>query len=172
MTRLSAFVLASRSLLAGRLRVQSNLRHVSRGFASSRSTSKQTDPSTLLGVENVLKQASTGTFSIRPTINDEFSLNGRVGIVSGGNRGLGLEMSLALCELGARIYVLDLPKTPSDDFKTVAGHVAALGGQRTLEYISADVTAQKEIWAKVEEGKFIRRFDGNELLRFTQNSSW
>lgn len=114
-------------------------------------------PSISLGVENVLKHASVDTSSPKPSINDEFSLKDRVGIVSGGNRGLGLEMSLALCELGARIYVLDLPKEPSDDFKTVAQHVAALGGNRTLEYISANVTEQKDIWAKVEDSEYTRK---------------
>lgn len=107
----------------------------------------------LSGVENVLNQAKAGTTLSKPTIWGEFSLKGRIGIVSGGNRGLGLEMSLALCELGARMYVIDLPKSPSEDFKVVADHVAALGENRALEYISADVTLQQELWAKVEESE-------------------
>lgn len=104
-----------------------------------------------IGVENVLKHSSAGA-SPRATIFDEFSLKDRIGVVSGGNRGLGLEMALALCELGAKIYVVDLPKSPSEEFQAVAKHVAALGENRGLEYISADVTVQDEIWAKVEEG--------------------
>jgi len=105
------------------------------------------------GVENVLHHAAAGTTLLKPTIWNEFSLGNRVGIVSAGNRGLGLEMSLALCELGARIYVLDLPKSPSEDFKVVAKHVAALGENRSLEYISADVTIQQELWANVEKSE-------------------
>jgi NAD(P)-dependent dehydrogenase (short-subunit alcohol dehydrogenase family) len=105
------------------------------------------------GVENVLNHAKAETTSFKPTMWDEFSLKDRVGIVSGGNRGLGLEMSLALCELGARIYALDLPKSPSEDFEVVAKHVAALGENRSLEYVSADVTIQKDLLHKVEESE-------------------
>ena len=104
-------------------------------------------------VENVLHHAAAGTASSKATIWDEFSLKDRVGIVSGGNRGLGLEMSLALCELGARIYVLDLPKSPSEDFKLVAKHIATLGDNRSLEYVSTDVTVQQELWTKVEKSE-------------------
>lgn len=107
------------------------------------------------GVADVLKNISdspANPSTPSPTIFDEFSLANRVAVVSGGNRGLGLEMSLALAELGARVYVVDLPKTPSADFTAVAQHVAAMGANRTLEYISADVTRQNEVWTRVEEG--------------------
>ncbi|KAF8341362.1 uncharacterized protein EI90DRAFT_2905810 [Cantharellus anzutake] len=107
-------------------------------------------------VEEVLSQEGS---SSRPSIFDEFSLRGRVGVVSGANRGLGLEMALALCELGAKIYAIDLPSTPSHEFKTVASHVKAMGEGRKLEYINGDVTDQMTIRAEVEkigmkEGRF------------------
>jgi len=88
----------------------------------------------------------------RPKIFDEFALTDRVGIVSGGNRGLGLEMALALCEAGARaIYCLDLPDKPSDDWMKTKAFVEKLGNNSRLEYVSVDVTDQKKVWKVGEE---------------------
>jgi len=87
----------------------------------------------------------------QPTIFNEFSLAGRVAVVSGGNRGLGLEMALALCEQGAKVYAFDIPDIPSADFLGISQYVDEMGGGRSLEYISADVTDQKALWEKVEQ---------------------
>lgn len=88
----------------------------------------------------------------RPKIFDEFALTDRVGIVSGGNRGLGLEMALALCEAGARvIYCLDLPETPSEEWAKTKEFVGKLGNGSRLEYVSVDVTDQKKVWKVGEE---------------------
>ncbi|KAB5591707.1 Beta-keto acyl carrier reductase [Ceratobasidium theobromae] len=102
---------------------------------------------TLLGVAAALKAASDPSFIPRKTIFDEFSLAGRVGIVSGANRGLGLEMALAMCEAGATVYAFDLPETPGSEFTAAAEYAKRLGS--TLKYVSADVTDQKGIWDKV-----------------------
>ena len=49
-----------------------------------------------------------------------------MGIVSGGNRGLGLETALALCEAEARaIYCFDLPAKPSDEWMKTEEYVKA-----------------------------------------------
>jgi NAD(P)-dependent dehydrogenase (short-subunit alcohol dehydrogenase family) len=85
-----------------------------------------------------------------PTIfSHEFSLADRVALVSGGNRGLGLEMALALIEAGARaVYCVDLPEQPSDEWQAVQKYAQRLagtgktGGEGRLEYISGDVTNQ------------------------------
>lgn len=115
---------------------------VRRGFAVSL-------PRRLHGVEKAL--SSQGSNTPKPSIFDEFALSGRVGVVSGGNRGLGLEMALALCELGAKIYAIDLPSTPSDEFQTIAKHVEAMGEGRGLEYVSGDVSNQRTVEAEVEK---------------------
>lgn len=94
---------------------------------------------------------------VRPTIWDEFALKDRVGLVSGGNRGLGLEMALVLIEAGARaVYCVDLPAQPGDDWvavneyvKRMVGTGGAQGGR--LEYVSADVRDQKAMWKIGEE---------------------
>ena len=77
----------------------------------------------------------------------EFSLADRVALVTGGNRGIGLEMALALVEAGTRIvYCVDLPEKPGDEFAKVREYAEALGGKTggegRLEYVSADVRDQ------------------------------
>jgi hypothetical protein len=92
----------------------------------------------------------------RPKIFDEFALRDRVGIVSGGNNGLGLEMAMALCEAGARaVYTLDIGKEPSEDWIAVKEFVEKMGSR--LEYVSVDVTDQKKVW---EHGEMIGDKEG------------
>ena len=97
----------------------------------------------------------------RPKIFDEFALTDRVGIVSGGNRGIGLEMALTLCELGARVvYCLDLPETPSEEWQKTKEYVVKLGNNSRLEYISVDVTDQDKVWKIGEDiGNKEKRMD-------------
>lgn len=104
-----------------------------------------------IGVEAALLAASDPTFQPRPTLQKEFELTGRVAIVSGGNRGLGLEMAEAMCEAGAIVYCLDLPSTPGDEWKATASYVQRLGIEKArLEYVSVDVTNQQMIWNAAE----------------------
>ena len=94
---------------------------------------------------------------VQPTIWDEFALRDRVALVSGGNRGLGLEMALVLIEAGARaVYCVDLPAQPGKEWLAVAEYVkrmAATGGGvgGRLEYVSADVRDQQAMWRFGEE---------------------
>jgi len=105
-----------------------------------------------LGVSAALQASSDPSLVPRPKIFDEFSLQDRVGIVSGGNRGLGLEMALALCEAGARaVYCVDLPAKASEEWESTREYIRRMGNGSRLEYICADVTDQKGIWGKVAE---------------------
>ena len=93
----------------------------------------------------------------KPTLWDEFALRDRVALVSGANRGLGLEMALVLIEAGARaVYCVDLPATPGEEWRAVAEYVARMevegaGGGGRLEYVCADVRDQKVMWKVGEE---------------------
>ncbi|KAJ7099949.1 hypothetical protein B0H15DRAFT_770897, partial [Mycena belliarum] len=87
-----------------------------------------------------------------------FSLAERVALVAGAQRGIGLEMALALAEAGAVVYCLDLPPQPDSDWLQVKRYVDDLPvseGQGAtkkgrLEYVRGDVTDQKAMWATAE----------------------
>lgn len=89
----------------------------------------------------------------------QFSLFKHVAIVTGGHRGIGLEMALALAEAGAVVYCLDLPSKPDEDWLKVqkyAAELPSLGVEHAdkkgrLEYVSADVTDQAGMWSKAED---------------------
>lgn len=75
-----------------------------------------------------------------------FSLVGRVALVTGGHRGTGLEIALALVEEGAIVYCLDIHETPDENWHKVQKYAAQLPSLGTspqgkslngkLEYIS------------------------------------
>ena len=125
----------------------------------------QQSPLGHIGVEAALAASSSpsgttghhghGQGEVRPTIWDEFALKDRVALVSGANRGLGLEMALVLIEAGARaVYCVDLPAQPGNDWVAVSEYVKRMvigtggGGVKggRLEYISADVRDQQAMW--------------------------
>jgi NAD(P)-dependent dehydrogenase (short-subunit alcohol dehydrogenase family) len=114
-----------------------------------------------LGIEAALKAKEDPSIVPHPKIFDEFALTDRVGLVSGGNRGLGLEAAIALAEAGARVvYCFDLPEEPSEVFKASREYVSKLGNGSRLEYFSADVRNQELLWKKAEEiGDKEQRFD-------------
>ena len=105
-----------------------------------------------IGVNAALKSSTDSSIAPKPKIFDEFALTDRVGIVSGANRGLGLEMALALCEAGARaIYCFDLPPKPSDEWTKTQDYVKRMQNGSRLEYVSVDVRDQQVVWSKAHE---------------------
>ncbi|TIA88507.1 hypothetical protein E3P99_02537 [Wallemia hederae] len=77
-------------------------------------------------------------------ILNEFSLDGKCTVVSGGAGGLGLEIAQSLCEAGAVVHVFDMPPTPSDTFTAVQEYVKALGSR--LVYHQMDVSNQDAVF--------------------------
>jgi hypothetical protein len=84
------------------------------------------------------RSSSTTAASTRnPTVLPEFSLAGKIVIVSGAGRGLGLVQAEALLEAGATVYALDRLTDPSPEFARVQEKALALGTR--LEYARVDV---------------------------------
>ncbi|KAN0141324.1 hypothetical protein V8E53_001080 [Lactarius tabidus] len=129
-----------------------------RGLSSGAGSAKSTQPAQTqsplgkIGVAAALA-AATGEGAVKPTLWNEFALRDRVALVSGANRGLGLEMALALVEAGARVvYCVDLHKQPGDEWAQVAEYVRRMETVKgRLEYVCADVTDQKAMWKVGEE---------------------
>jgi gluconate 5-dehydrogenase len=83
------------------------------------------------------------------TIFDRFSLKGRVALVTGGGRGLGLEIARALAEAGAHVVLNGRTAATLED---AVGRITAAGG--SAEAAAFDVTereAQRDTLAGIEK---------------------
>ncbi|KAH8108121.1 sorbose reductase sou1 [Cristinia sonorae] len=103
-----------------------------------------------IGVAAALQHTSSSSPPTPTLFKHEFALTDRVALVSGANRGLGLEMALALVEAGARaVYCVDLPKEPGEEWRKVrefAGRMEGKTGEGRMEYLSGNVTDQEAMW--------------------------
>ena len=146
--------LLARSTLASRGRISLTNTQGRRGRplpelkTSHRTLTRQSiSPLAPIGVDAALEAVKDPLMKPTCKIFDEFALTNRVGIVSGGNRGLGLEMALALCEAGARaIYCLDLPDKPSNEWSRTRDFVKRLDNGSRMEYVNVDVSDQRAVW--------------------------
>jgi NAD(P)-dependent dehydrogenase (short-subunit alcohol dehydrogenase family) len=80
------------------------------------------------------------------SVLDLFNLTGQVAVVTGGARGLGRQMALALAEAGADVALCDLLE---DEGRQVAAELAALNRRSLFGLV--DVTSAGEIQAFVEQ---------------------
>jgi NAD(P)-dependent dehydrogenase (short-subunit alcohol dehydrogenase family) len=76
---------------------------------------------------------------------DVFKLNGRVALITGGNRGLGFAMAKALAEAGADVVVTSRQKERA---RESAAHLAEMTKRHTLG-LAVDVTNAEQIEAMV-----------------------
>ncbi|TIA93234.1 hypothetical protein E3P81_01010 [Wallemia ichthyophaga] len=98
----------------------------------------------VIGNEAALQHAQGKREATRDIFN-EFSLEGKCTVVSGGAGGLGLEIAQSLCEAGANVHVFDMAASPNTTFKAVQDYVSALGSR--LIYHQIDVSDQKAVFA-------------------------
>jgi NAD(P)-dependent dehydrogenase (short-subunit alcohol dehydrogenase family) len=77
------------------------------------------------------------------SILDKFRLDGRIAIVTGGNRGLGKEMSTALAEAGAQVAIVS---RKAEEAQAVAAQIQTASG-RTCRGYSADMTVPEQVEA-------------------------
>lgn len=117
-------VLATRSLPVTFSRFQSNHTPSSSPKAQAEELLSSKKPST----------SHIGT----PKRLPEFNLNGKVVLITGAARGLGLVQAEAVLEAGATVYALDRLEEPSEDFYRVQKRAAEELGT-TLHYRQIDV---------------------------------
>ncbi len=77
---------------------------------------------------------------------ESFSLDGRVALITGGNRGLGLVMARAFAEAGAAVAVVSRQEAQAQQ---AASEVAEKFGRRTMG-IGADVTRAEDVQRAVD----------------------
>jgi len=85
-----------------------------------------------------------------------FDISGRVALVTGGLRGLGLAMSEGLAAAGARLAVIDI----SLDYAELQDRVAACGGE--LAYFQADLAQREQREGLIE--KVVQRLGRLDIL--------
>nr|KAK5449243.1 hypothetical protein LTR18_002332 [Exophiala xenobiotica] len=79
----------------------------------------------------------------------EFDLQGKVFIVTGGGRGLGLSLAESLVEAGGQVYCLDRLTELDEEFNTVTARLAA-SFQGSLRYGHMDVRDTNQLESIVE----------------------
>jgi NAD(P)-dependent dehydrogenase (short-subunit alcohol dehydrogenase family) len=80
------------------------------------------------------------------SVIDQFRLNGDVAIVTGGNRGIGKALAMALAEAGANIIIANRDEEPGED----AAAEIAEGTDAEVLAVPVDVTDEAQVKAMVE----------------------
>jgi gluconate 5-dehydrogenase len=99
------------------------------------------------------------------TTQQLFSLEGKTAIVTGGSRGLGLQMAEALGEQGARIVI---SARKQDELDEACAHLARRGIDASS--IAADLAQEEAVTPFVEEA--IRRLGHVDILVNNAGASW
>jgi NAD(P)-dependent dehydrogenase (short-subunit alcohol dehydrogenase family) len=99
------------------------------------------------------------------TTQELFSLVGKTALVTGGSRGLGLQMAEALGEQGARLV---LSSRKQSDLDEAVAHLKAKGIEATA--IAADLSKDEHVTAMV--GEAIKRLGKIDILINNAGASW
>ena len=98
-------------------------------------------------------------------VRDLFDLSGQTALVTGGSRGLGLQIAEALGEAGARVL---LTSRKASDLEESAAHLAARGIEAI--WIAADASLPSEIVRVVQDG--IQRLGRIDVLVNNAGATW
>jgi gluconate 5-dehydrogenase len=99
------------------------------------------------------------------TIQQLFDLTGRTALVTGGSRGLGLQLAQALGEAGARVM---LSSRKAEDLIAAAAELKAAG--MDVDWIAADCAKEVDIRALADET--IKRFGHVDILVNNAGAAW
>lgn len=99
------------------------------------------------------------------TIHQLFDLRGRTALVTGGSRGLGLQMAHALGEAGARIM---LSSRKADDLEQAAGDLQAAGID--ARWIAADCSVEEDLRRLADQT--LERMGRIDILVNNAGASW
>jgi len=99
------------------------------------------------------------------TTQELFSLQGKTALVTGGSRGLGLQMAEALGEQGARLV---LSSRKQEELDAAVAHLAAKGIEASA--IAADLSQEANVLPFVEEA--LRRLGQIDILINNAGASW
>ena len=99
------------------------------------------------------------------TVRELFSLEGKTAVVTGGSRGLGLQMAEALGEQGARVLV---SARKQDELDEACAHLAARGIEALS--IAADLSDEAAIGGFAEEA--LRRLGQVDILVNNAGATW
>jgi len=99
------------------------------------------------------------------TTQELFSLQGKTALVTGGSRGLGLQMAEALGEQGARLVI---SSRKQEELDIAVAHLAAKGIEASA--IAADLSVEANVQPFVEEA--LRRLGQIDILINNAGASW
>ncbi|CDS49769.1 3-oxoacyl-[acyl-carrier protein] reductase [Polaromonas sp. CG9_12] len=99
------------------------------------------------------------------TIQQLFDLKGKTALITGGSRGLGLQLAQALGEAGARVM---LSSRKAEDLVESAGVLKAAGID--VDWIAADCSKEADIRALADET--IQRFGHVDILVNNAGAAW
>ncbi|WP_313176973.1 SDR family oxidoreductase [Massilia sp.] len=99
------------------------------------------------------------------TTQELFSLQGKTALVTGGSRGLGLQMAEALGEQGARLVI---SSRKQEELDLAVAHLASKGIEASA--IAADLSVEANVQPFVEEA--LRRLGQIDILINNAGASW
>lgn len=99
------------------------------------------------------------------TVTELFSLKGKTALVTGGSRGLGLQMAHALGEAGAKLV---LSSRKEEDLAEAAAELKAAGIEAS--YIAADCSKEEQIRQMADEA--IKRLGHIDILVNNAGAAW
>ncbi len=87
-------------------------------------------------------------------------IDGKVAIVTGGGRGMGRSMAIALARAGAKVTITAARE--GSELKDVAAEISRLAGAERIHAVIADVTDEQACWRVRDET--LQRFGGLHVL--------